>query len=265
MADTVGERLVAARRASGRTLVEIEAATRIRVKMLQALEKGEYDRLPNPAYVRGYIISVSKFLEVDPGPLLAAYASETGFQTNRELLRAPTPVVPTRERQHAIPVRTALLIAGAIATVVLAIWLIGRIAGGREELPPIPNVPESSQTIEPTITPGAVGTETVTTGSGAVADTTTQEPAAGEPFTLTIAIDAQGASWLRVTVDGLKAYEGTLAGGQTKQWEVTDTATVRVGKPSAVTIERDGQELEIPPAAETPVLTITSTDPAPTL
>ncbi|MRR11945.1 helix-turn-helix domain-containing protein, partial [bacterium] len=152
MPDTVGERLAAARRSSGKTLVEIEAATRIRAKMLEALEKGQYDKLPSPAYIRGYIISVSKFLELDPGPLLEAYASETGNRTNREQLRTPIPVVPTRERQHAIPPRTALLIAGAIVALVLAVWLIGRIANGPEKLPPVPNVPEASQTAQPTIT-----------------------------------------------------------------------------------------------------------------
>lgn len=263
MPDSVGEMLSAARRAQGKSLVEIEGATRIRAKLLEALERGDHEKLPNPAYVRGYIISIAKYLEINPGPLLAAYSQETGHKTARDQMRLPQTVVPTRERQHAIPWKTALAIAGAIAFIAAGFWLLGRLTDDPQELPPVPNVPESTQTAEASITPGAVGTETVTTGAETTTTVPTDEAASAEPFTLTVEVDSQAASWLRVTVDGLKAYEGTLAGGQSKEWQVTDSASVRIGKPSSVTVKRDGQPLEIPPAAETPVLTITSTDPAP--
>lgn len=261
MSESVGERLAAARRAKGRSLAEVEAATRIRAKLLEALEKGDYETLPSAAYVRGYIISVAKYLEIDPGPLLSAYASETGHQTNREQMRVPRQVVPSRERQHAIPWGTALMIAGGLVAIALVVWLVGRLTAEPEELPPVPNVAESTSTTEPTLPPGTVGTETVVPTESTTPPVTTETPAT-DPFTLTIDIAEDGASWLRVTVDGLKAYEGTLAGGQSKEWNVNESATVRIGQPSAVTVQRDGDTLEIPPAAETPELTITSTEPA---
>lgn len=263
MSESVGERLAAARRSKGRSLTEVEAATRIRAKLLEALEKGDYDVLPNAAYVRGYIISVAKYLETDPGPLLSAYANETGQQTNREQMRAPRQVVPSRERQHAIPWGTALLIAGGLIAIALAVWLVGKLTAEPEELPPVPNVAESTSTAEPTLPPGTVGTETVVPDTGINTPPVTTETPTTEPFTLTIDVAEDGASWLRVMVDGLKAYEGTLAGGQSKEWEVNERATVRIGQPSAVTVQRDGDTLEIPPAVETPELTITSTEPAP--
>lgn len=265
MAETLGAHLSSARRRLGRSLVEAEGATRIRGKMLEALERGDWDILPNEAYVRGYIISYAKFLELDPAPLLQMYSDETGHQTNRERMRLPEQVVPTRDRAHHIPWRAAAAIAAATALIVLVIWGIGRFASGPKELPPVPNVPEatsSAQAESPTGTvPGITTTATVETTTGAE---TTDPAAAGEPFKLTVDVSSDGASWLRVTVDGLKAYEGTLAGGQGKEWDVQDEAIVRVGKPSMVTVARNGQKLEIPTAAETPQMTITATDPAPT-
>ncbi|PKQ10192.1 MAG: hypothetical protein CVT69_01020 [Actinobacteria bacterium HGW-Actinobacteria-9] len=263
MSESVGERLSAARRSKGKSLIEVEAATRIRAKLLEALEKGNYDVLPNAAYVRGYIISVAKYLEMDPGPLLAAYASETGEQTNREQMRVPRQVVPSRERQHAIPWGTALLIAGGLVAIALAVWLVGLLTAEPEPLPPVPNVAGTTPTAETTPPPGTVETGTVApdTETATMPEIPTDTPAS-DPFTLSIDIADDGASWLRVTVDGLKAYEGTLAGGQSKEWEVNESAIVRVGKPSSVTIRRDGDELEIPSAAETPEMTITSTEPA---
>lgn len=265
MPETLGSTLASARRALGKSLAEAESATRIRAKLLEALEKGDYELLPNAAYVRGYIISYAKFLELDPAPLLKLFSDETGHRTNREQmreLRLPDQVVPHRDRAHAVPWRGAAAIAAVVALVALAIWGIGRFAGGPEELPPVPNVSESTTTPEAgesteTSTPPIVTTDTVTP------DTTTSPAVEGEPFTLKIDVAADGASWLRVTVDGLKAYEGTLAGGQSKEWEVTDEALLRIGKPGSVTVFRNGEALTIPSAAETPEFTVTATDPAP--
>lgn len=261
MAETLGATLAAARRKAGRSLSEAETATRIRAKMLEALEREEWEALPSAAYVRGYIISYAKFLELDPAPLLKLYSDETGHKTTREQFRSPDPVVPTRDRAHHIPWGTAAAIAGAVLVVVLVIWVIGRFTGGTEELQPLPNVPETTSTVPSSGTTTApTSEETVTPGTET---TQTEAPAQGEPFKLKVKVASDGASWLRVTVDGLKAYEGTLAGGQSKEWDVQEEAVVRVGKPSSVTVYRNGEALQIPAAAETPQMTITSTDPAP--
>jgi len=192
------------------------------------------------------------------------YSDETGHTTNREKMRLPQQVVPTRDRAHHIPWRTAALIAGAVAIVALAVWGIGRFTDGDEDLPPVPNVPEATSTVpagEGTESPGVVATQT----PPSTTESTTPEgdsAVAGEPFKLRIVIADDGASWLRVTVDGLKAYEGTLAGGQSKEWDVQEEAVMRVGKPSSVTVYRNDEELQIPAATETPEMNITATDPA---
>ncbi len=259
MSETLGEALAKARRSLGKSLAEAEEATRVRAKLLDALEKGDYDVLPAPAYVRGYVISYAKYLELDPAPLLKLFSEETGHRTTRETMRLPEQVVPTREQSHAIPFRTGLVIAGAIAVLALAVWGIGRLVSQPEETAPLPLVPESTATAEPTETsePPAVITSDAPTAEA------TTSPSAGTPFVVRVEIAADGASWLRVTVDGLKAYEGILSAGESKEWDVTDTATVRIGQPSAVAITRDGQPVSIPTGAETPEVTLSATDTEP--
>jgi hypothetical protein len=65
-----------------------------------------------------------------------------------------------------------------------------------------------------------------------------------------------GASWARITVDGKKAYEGTLVNGQSQSYEVAEVAVVRIGRPSVVKIYRDGTEVAIPEAQNTPTVTL---------
>ncbi len=255
MADTLGDMLATARRGAGKTIADMESATRIRGRMINALEKGEYDALPVAAYVRGYIISYAKYLDIDPEPLLKKYAEESA-EVPHESMRLPQQVVPRRHETHAVPYRTAVLLVAAIIVVALVVWGIGRLSGRAEDPMPLPPVPESTATPEPEVTqtsPAVVTTETL--------DPEQVTPAAaGDPFTLTVRIAEDGASWLRVTIDGLIAYEGTLAGGESKEWEVTDSATLRVGKPTAVTVLRNGTPTEIPLNANTPEMTLSVTD-----
>ena len=79
---------------------------RIRGKLLAALEDGDYARLPNPGYVRGYVSSYARYLELDPVPLLAMYRAETGAGRYHDINLVPTTCPwPRAVEQHAMPWR----------------------------------------------------------------------------------------------------------------------------------------------------------------
>jgi cytoskeletal protein RodZ len=232
------------------TLDQAEAATRIRARLIRALEDGDYARLPNPGYVRGYISSYARLLELDSVTLLNLYKSETGSGRFHEISLPQAEVaVPHRAQQHAIPARAAVIVVLVVALLSLSIWAVARIWHGPETA-----LPEPSPLIESSST-GEVDTAT------AVAKPTTQQAVKRQPFTLVVAVAASGASWLKVTVDGKKAYEGTLAGGQSETFEVSTRAVVLIGKPSVVTVKRDGTSVKIPNGGSTPSVTL---DAAPT-
>ncbi len=259
MSDTLGSMLEKARRSLGRSLTEAEAVTRIRAKRLEALEAGDYDSLPSPAYVRGYIISYAKFLGLDPAPLLEAYAREAGAE-EPESPRLPEPVVTPRSQAHQIPFRAAVAVVAIVAVLALTVWGVGRLLSGPEAPPPIPVVPEPTATAEPSTEPTSVP---------GVDDADDQAPPSGDaeeqalpsgPFTVRVEIEQGSASWMRVTIDGLVAYEGTLAGGQTQEWTAEESAELRIGRAPAVTVYQDDVEVEIP-SGDPPVLVLPQATP----
>jgi transcriptional regulator with XRE-family HTH domain len=71
--DELGHILREARETKGLTLEEAQEETRINPKYLAALENGEYDKLPTPVHVRGYLRNYARFLGLDPEPLLERY------------------------------------------------------------------------------------------------------------------------------------------------------------------------------------------------
>ncbi|TDB39089.1 MAG: DUF4115 domain-containing protein [Actinobacteria bacterium] len=239
----VGDRLAAERRKQGKSVAEVVAATNIMARLIDALENSRYDELPSQAYVRGYIQGYARFLGLDVPPLLKEYEEDLGAGKPRTRLEEvpERTVVPMRDQLHHVPRRALITIIVALAALGLVLWLVGSVLNRNDVPPPIP--PETTPTVETTETiPGVTtdtvpGTGTVDPGAGS-SDATT--PPTGDAFTLRVNVAQGAASWLRVTIDGLKAYEGTLAGGQTKEWTVTRDAEVRIGKPSEVTVTRDG-------------------------
>lgn len=232
LGDTLRER----RQSLGISLEQAEAATRIRAKLLALIEQGDYERLPNPGYVRGYISSYARFLELDSVPLLNMYKAEGGgaHATSLNLPQAGPRVVAPTGMQHAFPWRAGLAIAAAVALLALLIWGIGRAFRGPEPTAPVPNTPATSST-----------TSTTTATTETPAADAAENPAVLKPFTLTVKVSSQGASWLRITVDGQRAYEGVLTAGQSKEYKVTESATVRIGKPEWVRVEKDGNKVPI--------------------
>lgn len=238
LGDTLHER----RTALGMSLEHAERATRVRARLLEALELGEYDRLPNPGYVRGYISSYARLLELDPLPLLAMYRAETGAGRFHEI-NVPSEAVAPREQQHAVPWTAAIAVAVVVAIIALAMVGVPALRRKSASLPPIPT------------TPGAATSTATSTPSPSANPSSTSTPVVKtRQFTLRVEVVSGGASWIKITVDGRPAYEGSLAGGQTKQFQVLSEATVKIGNPSEVKVYRDGSAVLIPTSSNTPTV-----------
>ncbi|MBI2597353.1 helix-turn-helix domain-containing protein [Candidatus Daviesbacteria bacterium] len=77
---TVGQILAEEREKKFYTLDEVEKATKIRKELLQALEAGQYQKLPPPTFVQGFIKNYGKFLGLDKDKLLAVFRREFSDQ-----------------------------------------------------------------------------------------------------------------------------------------------------------------------------------------
>ncbi len=69
----LGQLLREAREQKGVSLEQVEEATRIRQKFLQALEEGNFGALPAETYVKGFLRTYATYLELDPEELMALY------------------------------------------------------------------------------------------------------------------------------------------------------------------------------------------------
>lgn len=258
---TLGEALRKRRIDMGKTIADAEAATRIRARLISALENGDYAYLPNPAYVRGYIISYARWLELETTPLLTMYRAESGAVGPTASVPRRDTVVPSRETAHAVPWKAAVTVAGVLLAIVLAVWGVGALRRDKPSAT-LPMPTQSTETAAPGSTPGTGATAPggSVAGDGSQGASESAVPPKATSFVLKVEVALDSASWLRITVDGKKAYEGTLVSGQSKQYDVAGEATVRIGKPSVVAVYRDGKKVDVPPSENTPTITLKASE-----
>jgi cytoskeleton protein RodZ len=109
-------------------LSEVEAAIKIRVRYLQAMENEEWDALPGGAYTRGFIRTYASYLGLDGERLADDYRRATGPPGGE---RAPKRVepVPTARRGHR-PWVSSRLVVVAVCLLLVAVVVGIALAGG---------------------------------------------------------------------------------------------------------------------------------------
>ena len=111
------DRLAAARERKGVDLIRAERDTKIRVRYLSALERGDYRDLPGAVYTKGFLRNYAIYLGLDPEDVLRQWRRERGEQTAPEaVIVPPRPLEEPARPLHFSPsvVVAALLTAGVI-------------------------------------------------------------------------------------------------------------------------------------------------------
>jgi cytoskeleton protein RodZ len=68
-----GQMIAAGREAKSINATELAARLRLDTKIVQALERDDFQNLPAPMFVKGYIRSIAKELDIDPVKIVEAY------------------------------------------------------------------------------------------------------------------------------------------------------------------------------------------------
>ena len=111
------DRLAAARERKGVDLARAERETKIRVRYLSALERGDYRDLPGAVYTKGFLRNYAIYLGLDPEDVLRQWRRERGDQIGPEpVIVPPRPIDEPSRPLNFSPsvVVAALLTAGVV-------------------------------------------------------------------------------------------------------------------------------------------------------
>ncbi|MCH5586431.1 helix-turn-helix domain-containing protein [Shimazuella sp. AN120528] len=69
----LGYHLRSTREQLGISIEELSEATRIEIKYLEAIERGDFEALPGPVYIRSYLRTYSIYINLDPRKVIKIY------------------------------------------------------------------------------------------------------------------------------------------------------------------------------------------------
>jgi cytoskeleton protein RodZ len=229
----IGERLEEARKRKGISVREAAEATKIRGDYLQKFEANSFDLDLPPLYIRGFVRSYARYLDLDADRFIAEYDSVVASEgraprrENREVYgrvefggegggAAPT----TSGIDQAVVLKYSLYGGGALLVVVL-IWALVSVLSSR--------------------TPEKPATAPQNTAQNAA-----QQPPADGAQTLTFV--AADTTRLKVIAENGNAvvFNGTLARGETKSFRKTGVLIITVEDRSKLRMEINGRQTEIP-------------------
>ncbi len=240
---------------------DIEQGTSIRALYIEAIENGEYDKLPGEVYTRGFIKNYAKFLGLDGDEFSKKFnaeihgapppVSENPAEKIVEIPAEKTPVEklidepkPVKPVKPAKPEKKSSKVVGEIRgenrgssnkLVVAAVVLIAALAGGAwsflsedgGDVATKPPVQTQQQPENPTPVANA-------------------NPAPVAPID-GVKVDAKFTDrcWTLVTVDGNVVLEGVVEAGENLSWEGKQNINLRLGNAGAVELIENGKNLGV--------------------
>jgi Helix-turn-helix domain/RodZ C-terminal domain len=228
----IGNSLREARYRQQLELSDVELATKIRARYLQALEEESFEALPAQTYVKGFLRTYADYLGLDGQLYVDEYNSRyaTGEDEPRE------PVVARRsstvhQRHRRLERRGVLLALGGIA-IVCAFFIAAFKFSSNDNNPPIPNL----------------GTTTTNTTRPPATGQKKQRKAAVVRKVRFFVVATTGNCWMDVrnySSSGKTLFTGTVQQGQSHRF-VARRLWINFGNPGNVKAAVNGRPVAIP-------------------
>ena len=250
----VSRRLQDARERAGLTIAEISARTKISTAALQAIERGDFAKLPGVFYTRAFLRTYARELRLPADEIVQEYDA------------ASTPAQPVPARADAIPQRglpgdgspvrrsaadrvappalpspwpqiMAIASNSGVVVALVVVLLVVTVVRTRPG-PDRPREPEAVGTSGAAKAAPASSAGTAATAATAGTAGTTRSGA--EPEKLILDIQPTGPTWVTGAADGKRVLYRLLAPGERVTVEARDDLTFRIGNAVAFNYSING-------------------------
>lgn len=273
--ESPGEHLKRERELRGITLRKVFEVTRVPFKFLEAVEADDYDSLPHPTFVKGYLRAYCKFLGIDENDSILRYELFVREKSGMAYDIAPLPEVGDKGVPSLVPLDKKwiipALVGGGIIILIILVSVIykqrpaGKIQDKAETkvestasgvksplnavatpVPLIPDkavlaqvkIPEKPALIKP---PSAAAPRHEQTVAG-------KQSATAEPSQLrhSLYMKANENVWVKVRIDDApEPLDVLLRPGEAVTWKAENAFSLIIGNAGGVEVSLDGAPLGI--------------------
>ncbi|MBI5468463.1 MAG: DUF4115 domain-containing protein [Deltaproteobacteria bacterium] len=240
-------------------LSKIAESTRVPIKFLEALEADDFDTLPHPTFVKGYIKSYCKFLGLDETDAVLRYElflrensgrtedeGAAGGARKKPLHRlAPSGMSEGAPSSGSGPFSVRYIVTAAVVIVAVATIYYYTTSSKKTAVPPeqaqVTSAAVSADNAQAPLANGEAALKPADGAKPAEAAASARAVAPGEKHSLTAS--AAEISWIKVVIDDDEPFDVVLRAGEKVSWKAYKAFHLVVGNAGGVTIDFDGERL----------------------
>jgi cytoskeletal protein RodZ len=241
---TIGTKLRETREAQGIRIEEAANVTRIGKNYLIAMEDEAFDRLPSPAYVKGFLRVYAGFLGLSGDEIVALYEKS---------LPQPQPLHSLENEEEAPPSRRKISIPSPLywsipllLLLALSSWLYSTGDRGRDaqnRAADSKSEPRAASPSFPARSSAAMGGDGVRLPADGVTGGPSSNPAPLRPAGIILKLKVNRDCWLNITIDDSVTQQYDLKTGDLIEWKGERVFALDLGNAAGVEAELNGRPL----------------------
>jgi cytoskeleton protein RodZ len=238
-----GKGLAQARVAKGISLIDISAETRINLKYLEAMERGQFQILPQ-TYVRAFLREYALILGLDPKSILQQYTStqqegrvqkpeETPAQLNSAQENIPAPDNENKFMRLS-PLQRNLALGIVLVVIVILVIVLANMNTESDSLKPVAEIPFDrviKESEAASIPPPSASADSVPVSRMLQKDS------------LRLEITTLDSVWISLLIDGTKGEEYLFGPHRRRVWVAQERFIVTMGNAGGATFRLNGKEI----------------------
>lgn len=265
MMESLGQKLKDAREAKGLSLEEVAKVTKISERSLLLIEKGQFEELPAPTYIKGFLKLFSQSVGLDPAMIVEEFQKSQTSETKQVLILEGEKINSPDYWKIAASVSKNLWefiehllkrvhpkVWIGVGALILLLWVIPHLfkskphQEGKNIIPSAviesPKISSGSSLIKPQ----SPSENKNILNSRPPASSSVETPAS--PLTtqgelLTLVGEVKQTVWVRIHSDDRLVFEGTLKKGTRETWKANQYFKLRIGNSDAIKFTLNDKEL----------------------
>jgi cytoskeletal protein RodZ len=241
---TIGNRLTKARQKKKLTLQDAYAQTRIQVDMLSALENDDFQRIPNPVYVKSFLKEYAGYLGLDVEEILNEYSllhSQKEPAENRNIDKKET-APAARSFNPKIIKFFKVVLTGALL-ILLLVWSFKLSAQVKQKVLTWYNSRAKSVDQAQSHALKKQKPETVSRAAADKAEISHDGVSIPEDEKLQLSIQASEDVWIELKRDGAIIFKTVLKKDRPRQWQADESFELWTGNAAVMELVLNGRKL----------------------
>ena len=225
------------REEAGFSLEDIMAETKVSRRVLEALEAGRFERLPERVFCRNFVLQYARSIGADETHMVDAF---NGAWDRYQLASGSHPVLLVDEPPPAAPLRLHFWIPMGLAAVILVVVIVVLVRGPRPDDSMIPRQRDAGASMRrgTPVPPGTPGPP-LATPAHAVPD---EASASAEFVRFGVRVAEQNECWIHLRDRNGRTEQRLLSGPREVPFELEGPVLLTLGNAAAAILVVNGRE-----------------------